>query len=78
MINLYNKRLLKNTTPLKTNKEKSKFHKFTFFMHKFQRIFKKFKISLAPKNNFTLEKLINYRQKVCQIQDTKTVKKIQL
>ena len=29
-------------------------------MQKFQNIFKKFKISLAPKNNFTLEKLINY------------------
>ena len=59
-------RQLKNTTTLKTNKDKSKFHKFTyhqFFMHKFQRIFNKFKISLAPKDNFTLEKLINYKFK---------------
>ena len=32
-------------------------------MYKFQKIFKKFKISSAPKNNFTLEKLINHKFK---------------
>ena len=53
---------LKNTTTLQPEKEESKFHKFTyhpFFMHKFQKIFKKFKITLAPKNNSTLGKLLN-------------------
>ena len=53
---------LKNTTTLQSEKEESKFHKFTyhpFFIHKFQKIFKKFKITLAPRNNFTLGKLFN-------------------
>ena len=62
-------RQLKNTTTLQTNKDKSKFHKFTyhpFFMHKFQKIFKKFKINLA------LEKLINYKSNDKEVNSNKS------
>ena len=30
-------------------------------MHKYQKIFKKFNISLVPRNNYTFENLINYK-----------------
>ena len=41
-------------------------------MHKFQKIFKKFKINLAPKNNFNLEKLINYKSNDKEVNSNKS------
>ena len=41
-------------------------------MHKFQKIFKVFKINLGPKNNFTLVKLINYKSNDKEVNSNKS------
>ena len=61
------KKRIREVTTFKPNKEKESYRKFTYhpYLHnRFQKVFKKYNIRLAPKNNLSIKNLLN-----CDLKD---------